>query len=422
MAITKTITITGGAIGGSCDLTLAFVPKNADFNNVIPIAWQVFTLSDNGSFTWEWNDGPAAARVVVDPNTGIISADEYTPLKVGQSTDLLVDKSKRPPEYSFTAPSTLQQQKARVMNRTGGYVDIGAGFITDLDQPTEDVHPVTVLRGVADQSPGYVDYDPALKLWASLDFQQSELLDSSVNNVTPLWEGTLTQLTGAKVNITVKRVNGTLVADGPTSFVPSSLSQLNGSDRPYSYTAGLAFANPGIVSKGVADIVSQLFPLGYSAKFTLKEFGAEATLQLTLPPTVSCNKAELETLAAIDASPITYGKAYIKGHSGACLLSANNGLETWIDVNPATHQWFNVKMGKEENPAFNGTNGEAFEKAGVAAEANGAAEATAASGKAVRRKASAFLGKGDDSSAVAEADDAKFRSVRRGGARRSGAA
>lgn len=92
----------------------------------------------------------------------------------------------------------------------------------------------------SDQSPGYVDYDPTLKLWASLDFQQSELLDSSINSVTPLWEGTLTQLTGTKVNITVKRVNGTLVADGPTSFVganvsavkvPSSLSQLNGSDR-----------------------------------------------------------------------------------------------------------------------------------------------------------------------------------------------
>lgn len=84
--------------------------------------------------------------------------------------------------------------------------------------------------------------------------------------------------------------------------------------------------------------------------------------------------------------------------------------------------WTILTVLQEENPAFNGTNGEAFEKAGAAAEANGAAETTAASGKAVRRKASAFLGKGDDSSAVADADDAKFRSVRRGGARRSGAA
>ncbi|KAI0637515.1 hypothetical protein C8Q77DRAFT_371958 [Trametes polyzona] len=107
MAISKTITIEGGAIGGSCELTLAFIPPNADFNSIVPIAWKVFTLSDKGTFSWPWNDGPAAARAVIDTNTGVIAPDEFTPLSVGQSTDILLDRSKRPPEYYFTVDLSI---------------------------------------------------------------------------------------------------------------------------------------------------------------------------------------------------------------------------------------------------------------------------------------------------------------------------
>ncbi|KAI0637514.1 hypothetical protein C8Q77DRAFT_371929 [Trametes polyzona] len=344
MTHSKTITIEGGALGGPCDLTLAFVPPNADFNSITPIAWKVFTLNDNGSFSWSWNDALAASRAVIDTNTGLVAADQYTPISRGQTTDLLLDRSKRPPEHYFTTPVTYQHQQARVMNRTGGYVDVGAGFITDLDGPNEEMNPVIVLRRLADQSPGFVNYTPVLKLWASLDYEESQLLDGSIHNVQPLWEGTLSQITGPLVNITVKRVDGMLVADGPLSLgpVPASSPFPPAHNRPYTYTVELVFDNPSIVVEGVTGIVNELMSLGYQAKFTQKGHDPEGALELTLPPIVSCYKAELDTIAAIEAKPTPYGKAYIRSHSGAMLVAAHNGFQRWVDISPGSLGWFNT--------------------------------------------------------------------------------
>ncbi|KAI0637504.1 hypothetical protein C8Q77DRAFT_1070052 [Trametes polyzona] len=424
MAVSKTITIVGGALGGSCQLTLAFVPPTADFNSVVPVAWKVITLKDKDQFVYHWNDGPAAARAVIDTNTGIATPDEYTPIAVGQTSDLLLDRTVRPPVYSFTTPTTFQQKRARVMNRTGGYVDIGAGFITDLNTASEDVHIPIVLRRVNDQSPGYVEFTPVLKLWASLGFEESQLLDSSVNNVAPLWQGDLTKITGPSFTIKVKRDNlGRLVAEGPKSLNASSalsvFRQASGPNRPYTYTVELAFATPGLVVSGVTSIVNTLFPLGYQAKFTQKGYDTEGQIVLTLPEGVSCNQAELDTLGAIEANPTIYGKAYIKSHSGAVLISANNGLESWLEVNPAGPQWFGV-TGQGENAAFDGANAEAFEQANAAADGtNGSDDPVDAPAKTEGRRKAATANTGADSNGAAESDASKFGSVRRSGGRRA---
>lgn len=65
----------------------------------------------------------AGSRTVIDPNTATVEADEYSPVavsscndippsdvlielmcsfQVGQTTDLLLDSTKRPPEFYFT--------------------------------------------------------------------------------------------------------------------------------------------------------------------------------------------------------------------------------------------------------------------------------------------------------------------------------
>ncbi|KAI0637517.1 hypothetical protein C8Q77DRAFT_372085 [Trametes polyzona] len=310
------------------------------------------------------------------------------------------------------------------MNRTGGYVDLAAGFITDLDKPDEAVHPVLVHRRLPDQSPAFVDYTPVLKLWASLDYEESQLLDSSVNNVKPLWEGTLTQLTGQLLNITVKRVNGQLVADGPTAVVVtrSPLPQQN--NRLYTYTVELVFDNPSIVVEGVTAIVNGLVPLGYGAKFTQKGYDPEGALQLTLPPIVSCHKAELDVLAAIDANPTPYGKAFIRSHSGAALVSADNGFQRWVDISPGSLGWFNalpLHENKGDNAAFSGTQSEAFGK--VEDSANGTAqEAPVDVPPRVQRrggKAVASTGVYSEGSTAGQSDSSRFASVRRSGGRRA---
>ncbi|KAI0637505.1 hypothetical protein C8Q77DRAFT_371188 [Trametes polyzona] len=428
MSISKTITIIGGALGSApCDITLAFIPPNADFSSVIPIAWKVISLKAGDKLVYQWNNGPAAARAIVNAKTDIVTPEVFAPIAIGQISDLYLDENQHPPEYSFKKPKSTPEKRACVMNRTGGYVDIGAGYITDINTPMEDIHIPIVLRRVIDQSPGYVDFVPVLTLWASLSgFQESQLLDDSVTTIPPLWKEDLTKIDGEDITITMKRVNGKLIAVGPKpSNGPTMLSlfkQANIPNRPYTYTVELAFATPGLVVSGVTSIVNTLFPLGYHAKFTQKGYDTEGEIVLTLPEHVSCNKAELETIAAIEANPTIYGKAYIKSHSGAVLVSAHNGLESWLEVNPASPQWFGVK-GQGENAAFDGANAEAFQQVNAAADgANGSADPVDVPAKTGGRRKAVNVNAGADAydgNGTAEGDASKFGSVRRNGGRRA---
>ncbi|KAI0368393.1 hypothetical protein BV20DRAFT_969209 [Pilatotrama ljubarskyi] len=436
--ITKTITIQGGSLGGTtCNLTLAFLPPSADFTSVFPIAWKVFTVSESASFQWVWNDSLAAGRAVVNPNTGIVSVDEYTPLRVGQTTELTVNNNVHPPEYTFSSPVTYTQRVARVMNRTGNYVNIGGGWITDLDLPTETMNQVLISRRVMDQNPAYVNYAPVLGLWASLDYAESELLDGSIRNIAPLWKQNLLDITGTQVTITMELVNGKLVANGPSSYITLSKGI---TPRLYTYTVDLAFATPALVTTGVQAIVKELSAGGYGAfKLTHKGFDNEARLALTLPHSVSCNKAEMDMIAAIDANPTIYGKAYIKGHAGATLLRTEDALQDWVEVNPASAEWFGLTPGSaSDTTAFNGTNAETFAKGNAengTADPTPAVQSNTSKGKAGASEGEGVINSGDSAAQAADPDvkfrsaaqaadpDVKFRSVRRsGGGRRALAA
>ncbi|OSC97870.1 hypothetical protein PYCCODRAFT_1471512 [Trametes coccinea BRFM310] len=403
-AVSKTITINAKGLGKPpVTLTLAYIPKNADFQTVVPIAWKVVTLSEGDSYSYNWTDIIGGCRADIDTSTGVVTPEEYAPIPVTRSADMLKDTSKRPAVYYFTTATPYGQQNARVMNRTKDYVDVGAGFITNYNQANEEFNPIYVCPHVMDSAPAYVNYDPMLYIWASLDYAESELLDQSVTSTQSLWNQDVSKLTGPQITINVKRVNGVLVAEGPSArggkgrVVPA----------PLVYKADLAFAYPTIVASGVKAIVDHLAPQGYSFKYTTKGYDTEAELEITLPPNVaSCNQAELDLIAAIDANKTIFGKAFIKGHSGAILVAKDLGLETWIDINPATLQWYGAGPGDTNtNAAFDGKNKEdivrAAQESVSAANGNGAAS----SGEAA-----------DAPSAEIE-DTNKFASVRRGGRR-----
>ncbi|KAI9069117.1 hypothetical protein FKP32DRAFT_87479 [Trametes sanguinea] len=420
--VSKTITINGTSLGTPVNLTLAFVPNSADFQNIVPIAWKVITLSDGDSISYNWTDTIGGCRADIDNNTGVVTAEEYTPVPVGRSADMLKDASKRPPVYYFTTPKPFGQQTARVMNRTNDYVNVGAGFITDYNLPNEEFNPIYVCPRVMDSTPVYVNYEPKLYLWASMDYVESELLDQSVTTTQSLWNQDVSKLTGTQITITVKRVNGVLVAEGPSGaggkalavaaaqvnrYRPRKMTRRTQSSvqaSPLVYKADLAFANPGIVTSGVRAIVDHLAPEGYAFKFTTKGYDTEAQLEVTPPKQVaSCNQAELDLIAAIDANKTIFGKAFIKAHSGATLLGNDHGLETWVDINPATLQWFGASQGAAEtNAAFSGKDNEDLVKAANSnGNGNGNGDAAAA----------------DAPKADVEDSTPKFASVRRGGRR-----
>ncbi|KAI0771665.1 hypothetical protein BD413DRAFT_613164 [Trametes elegans] len=427
--IEKTITIKAGTLGSPCSLTLGFVPKDAAiWDTVTPIAWKVITLKDNGTFTWTWNNVFGGIHAVIDPDTGVVEADEYTPIAIGQTSDMLLDRTKRPPQYTFSAPTTFQGQGARIMNRTGGLADIGAGWITNLDKPGEAIDLALVSRRVNDASPAYANFQPLLYLWASLDYEESELLDSSVTDVKPLWSGDLSKITGKQITITVKRENGTLVADGPSAGAPSKAIEFALSPKTYTYTAELAFSEPALVSEGLNAIVKGLASQGYfPAKVTQKGYDTEAHLQLTLPESVSCNRAEKDLTAAIEKQPFLIGKAFIKAHSGFRFISASQEIEKWAEVNPASAQWFDVTeaVAVEGNSAFLAeADAAAYAQKSGDAGTNGAGKGANGSADAgvVRRKGSKALLSVFDQEASAPAED-KYASVgrRRGAGRRAAA-
>lgn len=37
-----------------------------------------------------------------------------------------------------------------------------------------------------------------------------------------------------------------------------------------------------------------------------------------------------------------YGRVFVKAHSGAICLAVNRGRETWMEINPASPEWFNA--------------------------------------------------------------------------------
>ncbi|OSD01883.1 hypothetical protein PYCCODRAFT_452973 [Trametes coccinea BRFM310] len=359
MAISKNITITGCSLDAPVTLTLGFLPPTADFRTVIPIAWRVIELTTGVSESYLWTNVIGACRAIIDSDSSTVTPGTHSPIPIGRSADLLKVPNRRPPAYRFSDLTPYDQRKSRVINRTNGYIDIGAGYITDLDKPSsEEFHPVLVCRRVLDATPAYVDYVPELNVWANLDYAESELLSSSVKSIKPLWHGNLTEITGKQIMITVKHVDGVLVADGPTAGGSAGTPALPTAvkDMAVVYKVDLAFATPNLVSVGVKAIVDQLVPQGYTMKSTTKM--------------MCCDQAERDLLLAIEANQNLYGKAYLKGHSGAAMVASDIGLETWVEINPATAEWFGrAQVAVGTSAAFGGQDADAFDKAGKGGEA-----------------------------------------------------
>ncbi|KAI0668720.1 hypothetical protein C8Q78DRAFT_241455 [Trametes maxima] len=429
MATSRILTFKGAFEGSdSATLTLAFVPPGVDiFNKVFPIAWKVLTISGTKSSTpLVWNDVFGGSRVDVNPNTETAISDEYEPVTLHQTTNLLLDNTRRPPAYHFSEPVTSQDPTtAEVVNRAGKYVDIGSGYITGSD-PNTEFNTVLVWRSVPDSSTVDISYTPVLTIWANLPGVTESQVLLQAPNVTPLWQGDLTKTLGSNLTFTVSRKGGRLVVDGPKIFPGLATASAQGVEKKIvtehpaaNYTAELAFASPLLAFEGAAAIAKQLVQHYYPIKVIHQVCSTQARLELGLPLFVSCNEAEQDVLNAIKRLPNTYGKVFISGHSASTLLLIEDWIEKWSEINPASRQWFDATAVNvaNTNAAFDGTNGDAFAKANpdeleIGKGVNGIADpATVPNGNGLVIT--------DVEAAAPAAQETKFRSVRRaGGSRR----
>ncbi|KAI0664319.1 hypothetical protein C8Q70DRAFT_1049816 [Cubamyces menziesii] len=288
--------------------------------------------------TWKWTDAAVACRIDVDSNNDLCACREYQPIEIRQTCNLEPQGS----SYQLSEAISYTGPNARVVNLTGRLVDIGAGFATDLGKDEEYVRPVMVYRRVANSLGVSVNYTPVLKVWATAEYDERQLITGNISSLPELWSGDLSTITGPDVPLIVSRDKST--GKITVTLQGSATPPLPDAPRPQTvFKADLAFAAPELVADGVRAIGNLLINKGYSLKtFSKAGSNTEIHIDLTLPQNVNCNEAELHVLAALQASPTVHGKAFIKDRSGVTLLNSSPGLESWAEINPASPQWYGI--------------------------------------------------------------------------------
>ncbi|OJT11706.1 hypothetical protein TRAPUB_11768 [Trametes pubescens] len=350
---TKSLTFTlDPSFKGPCSLTLGFVPDAPEtFESMHPVAWKVFEIKGNNSQTVVWNDNLAGCRATVDKSY-VVTAHEYISIPPGHFSNLSLDKSTpTEPLYTFSPPEPFggdRNTQVRVGSVTKTTTEeFGTGFVITDDDNKETMEPVLTTDALQHGETVYINYIPQLKVWVDLNYKQAEILDKSVKKKQVVWEADLSKLKDSRVQIWIKRdpsgdIKGTtdsLITLQHQTVTPQGL---NCPCIQAIYTANLTFVLPGLVGDGLRAIIDNLSNMAYTATKTVyKGYDTEATLTLSLPPSKNCNQAEQDMIRAI-GNACVYGQAFIKAHSGAICLTINNGRETWMEINPASPQWFDT--------------------------------------------------------------------------------
>ncbi|KAI0357243.1 hypothetical protein OH77DRAFT_146791 [Trametes cingulata] len=350
---TKNIKFTAQGLGASCKFMLAIVPPGEDTfrtTGMTPVAWKVFSLKDGESYEVTWNDRLAACRAIIDKSTksgnATVAAVEFRDFQAKKSSDLLLDATQRYPAYRFSDLVPLRNsERARVVNKAGLPVAIGAGFITDDSAGEEQMNVVLASNPVSNRRTVDVDYTPVLKLWANVDYEESQLLNADISRVSTVWEQNLLDVSGSGATVIIARdEKGKITNVIPESGnLPTPEEELEGTDvLAVKYTATLAFSSPMLVMDGLMALTSALGSVGQQSSQVaslFKESSAEAELTLTLGPGFSCKDAQLAVMKALTTIDAVFSKTYIVGHRGAQLLVWEDGLQIWMDINLAADAW-----------------------------------------------------------------------------------
>ncbi|KAI0674467.1 hypothetical protein C8Q78DRAFT_989392 [Trametes maxima] len=345
---TKNLSFKSVNLGEDVTLLLCFTPPSPDlFIKQFPVAWKVTTLSAVGhsGIDATWTSTLGFCMPQIGGGQRIVSASNYTHMKVGDVTTLTVNNAVNPPVYFFTPPIARPGvDSIQAINNVGHPATIALGFITDPDTPNEVMNPVLTWTDVGNGLAVTGEFTPVLRAYVALKYQASEILRGEVQGVKPIWEANLLSLGPHTTIIVSKDATGAFVGkklggnakDAPLLKVPSGFP--DGKSRVYK--ADLAFSTPKIALQAARAIGDQLFGKSYLTKFIYKEGAAEARIELSLPCGVSCHQAERDMVSALEGEPFIGHHAQIKGHGGQILLSTEGSFSYWSDINPATIAWY----------------------------------------------------------------------------------
>ncbi|KAI0712718.1 hypothetical protein C8T65DRAFT_739293 [Cerioporus squamosus] len=350
---TRNLTFKSTNLGDNVTLMLCFTPPVPKlFVDQFPIAWKVTTLAATGrsslNATWTANLGFSATQV---GEGSIVTAGNYTPIKVGQTTTLLLDQTARPPVQHWTDPKTLPGvTTVQAVNGTGGPAGIGIGFITDLDKPTEDMSVALTWPNVGNTLAVTGDFTPILSAYVALDYQESQLIRGDIQSVAPIWQSNLLSLQANTTIVVSKDATGAYVAkqlnfaeaeDFEADPIPASID-VKDIVATRVYRATLSFASQSLVNDSLKTIIEHLLSKGYRVRVTYLGKATDALIELILPLNTSCNQAEKEVLGFIENHGFPT-RAAIKERGGEKKVYSKDRISFWEDINPAKADWY---MGK----------------------------------------------------------------------------
>ncbi|KAI0712719.1 hypothetical protein C8T65DRAFT_646710 [Cerioporus squamosus] len=356
---TRNLTFKSTNLGDNVTLMLCFTPPVPKlFVDQFPIAWKVTTLAATGrsslNATWTANLGFSATQV---GEGSIVTAGNYTPIKVGQTTTLLLDQTARPPVQHWTDPKTLPGvTTVQAVNGTGGPAGIGIGFITDLDKPTEDMSVALTWPNVGNTLAVTGDFTPILSAYVALDYQKSQLIRGDIQSVAPIWQANLLSLQANTTIVVSKDATGAYVAKQLNfAEADSELTAAEGDPTPLwqsidenivrfvkrSYSATLAFdvAKQSDIGRCLKPIIHRLAEKGYAIKLVTKPEESDVGIQLNLPYSASCAQAEKEIISASQSLGFP-GRMAIKERSGARRIYFGGSVNYWLDISPASTGWY----------------------------------------------------------------------------------
>ncbi|KAI0827100.1 hypothetical protein BC628DRAFT_199136 [Trametes gibbosa] len=186
-------------LGDDLTLILSFMPPPPTMSTGrFPSAWKITTLSATGVSTFDvtWTNKLAFSAPQSSANVREISAGTYTPIEVGETTNLTVRHDSDPPIYQFTHPVPVPgSQVVQANNNTGSPVDIALGVLADPGSDNETVNPILRFDNVGNGLSVVVKFEPILRVYAVLRSHPSELpQDATVQSSGPILQLNLLRL------------------------------------------------------------------------------------------------------------------------------------------------------------------------------------------------------------------------------------
>jgi hypothetical protein len=134
-----------------------------------------------------------------------VSPGTYTKIDLHQTTSL--KDGEEDGEYFFTAPTAITENDVRATNTTSNRQTLAIGFLNN-----NEPNPVLVFQNVGKGNSVEAEFTPTLKIYATSDYQENEILRADVQTQEPIWTKNIATLdTSTTLQLSIDAATGAYI-------------------------------------------------------------------------------------------------------------------------------------------------------------------------------------------------------------------